>query len=95
MSVFRTVWKNAFFDGLYVNEPVEYDGNTAIWTGRRCHVYDALKKANMLEGYECGCQALRNGVMETLRLKPIHEIKKSLVKGDGRCIIRITFSPDS
>jgi hypothetical protein len=48
----------------------------------------------MLEGYECGCQSLRNGVMKALRLKPLHDIKESLVRGDGRCVIEITFSPD-
>ena len=93
MSVFKTVWKNAFFDDLYVNEPITYEGDTAVWTGSRCHAYDSLGKANMLAGYECGCQALRNGVMKALRLKPVHEIKESLVKGDGRCVIKVTFSP--
>jgi hypothetical protein len=94
MFVFKTVWKNAFFDELYVNEPIAYDGDTAIWTGRKCHAYGSLNKANLLEGYECGCQALRNGVMKALHLKPIHEIKESLVKGDGRCVITIAFSPN-
>jgi hypothetical protein len=93
MFVFKTVWKNAFFDELYINEPITYDGDTAIWTGTHCHAYDSLNKAMLLEGYECGCQALRSGVMKALRLKPIHEIKESLVKGDGRCVIAITFSP--
>ena len=94
MFVFKTVWKNAFFDELYINEPIAYDRDTAIWTGGECHACDSLSKANLLEGYECGCQALRNGVMKALRLKPIHEIKESLVKGDGRCVITITFSPN-
>jgi len=94
MFVFKTVWKNAFFDELYINEPIAYDRDTAIWTGSQCHAYDSLSKATLLEGYECGCQALRNGVMKALRLKPIHEIKESLVKGDGRCVIKITFSPN-
>jgi hypothetical protein len=93
MFVFKTVWKNAFFDELYVNEPITYEENSAIWTGTRCHVYDSLRKTKRLEGYECGCQALRNGVMKVLRLKPIHQIKESLIKGDGRCVIEITFSP--
>jgi hypothetical protein len=93
MFVFKTVWKNAFFDELYVNEPITYEGDTATWTGTRCHVYDSLSKANMLLGYKCGCQALRNGVMKALRLKPIHEIKESLIKRDGRCVITVTFSP--
>jgi len=94
MFVFKAVWKNAFFDELYVNEPIDYEEDTAIWTGTRCHAFDSLRKANLLEGYECGCQALRNGVMKALRLKPIHEIKKSLIKGDSRCVIKITFSPN-
>jgi len=93
MFIFKTVWENAFFDELYVNEPITYEGDTATWTGTRCHVYDSLSKANMLLGYKCGCQALRNGVMKALRLKPIHEIKESLIKGDGRCVITVTFSP--
>lgn len=93
MFIFKAVWKNAFFENLYVDDPIEYNGNTAIWTGTRCHAYDSLKKADMLEGYECGCQALRNGVMKALRLKPLHEIIESLVNGDERCVIRITFSP--
>jgi hypothetical protein len=37
---------------------------------------------------------VRNGVMRALRLKPLHEIKESLVKGDGRCVIEITFAHD-
>jgi hypothetical protein len=94
MSVFRVVWKNAFFDDLYINEPVSYEGNTAVWIGSRCHVYDAIKKARMLDGYECGCQAVRSGVMKALRLKPLHEIKESLVKGHGRCVVETTFVPN-
>ncbi len=94
MFVFQTVWKNAFFDDLYVNEPIEYEGNTAVWTGNQCHAYDSLRKANMLQDYACGCQALRDGVMKALRIKPIHEIEESLVRGDGRCVIRVTFAPE-
>lgn len=93
MFIFKSVWKNAFFDNLYVNDPIVYRGDTATWTGTRCHAYDSLKRAGLLEGYECGCQALRNGVMKALRLKPLHDIKESLVKGDKRCVIEITFSP--
>jgi hypothetical protein len=94
MFVFKSVWKSAFFDELYINEPIRYEGDTAIWTGTQCHAYNSLSKANMLDGYECGCQALRNGVMKSLRLKPIHEIRESLVKGNGRCVIKVTFSPN-
>lgn len=94
MLVLKTVWKNAFFDDLYINEPIEYEGNTATWIGTRCHAYDSLSKANMLDGYQCGCQALRDGVMKTLGLKPIHKIEESLVRGHGRCVIRVTFSPE-
>jgi hypothetical protein len=94
MSIFKAFWKNAFFDDLYINDPITYDGDTATWFGSRCYVYEAVKKADMLEGYRCGCQALRDGAMRALRLKPLHEIKESLVKGDGRCVIEITFAPD-
>jgi len=95
MHIFKVVWKNAFFDDLYINEPIEYDGNTAVWVGERCHAFDSLKKAQLLSGYECGCQALRNGVMKTLRLKPLHQIKENLFRGDGRCVIELTFAKES
>jgi len=91
MQVFKVVWKNAFFDDLYIHELIEYKGNTAVWIGTRCHAYDSLKRAGLLSGYECGCQALRNGVMKALRLKPLHRIKENLIKGDGRCVIELTF----
>ncbi len=93
MQVFKTVWKNAFFDDLYIDEPIEYQGNMAIWTGTRCHAYESLKRARLLEHYECGCKALRDGVMKALRLSPLHEIVESLVGGDGQCVITLTFSP--
>ena len=93
MFVFKVVWKNAFFDDLYINEPITYEGNTALWTGTACHAYDSLKRAGMLEGYACGCQAVRNGVTKSLHIKPLHKIRESLVKGDGRCVIQITFCP--
>lgn len=93
MSIFKVIWKNAFFDGLYINDPITYDGDTAVWSGSKCYVYEAVKKADMLAGYECGCQAVRDGVMKALRLKPLHRIKESLVAGDGRCVIEITFAP--
>jgi len=60
LPIFRVVWKNAFFDGLYIDEPITYKGNTAVWIGSRCHVYESIKKARMLAGYECGCQAVRS-----------------------------------
>jgi len=93
MEIFKTVWKNAFFDDLYIDEPIEYRGNTAIWIGTQCHAFDSLKKADLLSGYECGCQALRNGVMKALRLEPSHEIKESLVRGDSRCVIELSLDP--
>jgi hypothetical protein len=91
MSIFQTVWWNAFFDELYVNDPIEYNGNTAIWTGTRCHAHDSLRRAKLTVGYDCGCQALRNGVMKALKLKPLHRIKESLIGGDSRCVIEVTF----
>ena len=92
MRIFQVVWKNAFFDELYIHEPIEYIGNTARWVGTRCHAFDSLKRAGLLSGYVCGCQALRNGVMKALRLKRLHHIKESLVHGDGRCVIELTFA---
>jgi hypothetical protein len=95
LGIFRVVWKNAFFGGLYINDPVHFNGNTAVWIGSRCHAYESVKKGRMLDSYVCGCQSVRNGVMKALHLKPLHEIKESLVNGDGRCVIEITFAPDT
>ena len=94
MAIFKVVWKNAFFDDLYIKDPISYNGNTAVWIGSQCHAYESIKKANMLDSYACGCPSVRNGVMKALRLKPLHQIKESLVAGDGRCVIEITFAPD-
>ncbi len=94
MHIFKVVWKNAFFEELYINEPIEYDGNTATWVGFQCHAFDSLSKASMFKGYECGCQALRNGVMKALKLKPSHMIRESLIKGEGRCVIEVRFEKE-
>jgi hypothetical protein len=91
MQIFKVVWKNAFFDDLYIHEPIEYKGNTAVWIGTRCHAFDSLNRAGLLSGYECGCQALRNGVMKALRLKPLHQIRENLIRGDDRCVIELSF----
>ena len=91
MQIFKVVWENAFFDELYIHEPIEFKGNTAVWIGTRCHAFESLNRAGLLSGYKCGCQALRNGVMKALRLKPLHQIKESLFKGDSRCVIELTF----
>ena len=52
MFVFKTVWKNAFFDELYINEPITYEEDTAIWTGSQCHAYGSLSEAPRLVGGE-------------------------------------------
>lgn len=91
MGIFRAIWEECFFDEMYINEPVSFQGNEAIWVGRQCNAYDSLNRANMTKGYACGCQAIRNGVMKALRLKPLHSIEESLVNGDGRCVIKFSF----
>ncbi len=91
--IFKKLWATCFFDDMYLHEPMEIEGNTATWTGSHCSAYDSLVQGQMTEGYRCGCQALRNGVMKALRLKPLHSIEKSLVKGDGKCVIRFSFQP--
>jgi hypothetical protein len=91
MAIFKIVWADAFFDELYVNEPITYKGNVAYWHGTTCHAYNSLSQARMTKNYACGCQAIRNGVMKALRLKLSHSIEKSLVRGDDECIIKITF----
>lgn len=91
MGIFKTIWRTCFFDNLYINDPITYDGNSATWVGSRCQAYDSLSKAGMVDGYSCGCQAVRNGAMKALRLKPLHSIEESLVEGHGRCVVKITF----
>ena len=91
MGIFKDIWEDCFFDGMYINEPVSFQGNDATWIGHQCNAYDSLNKAHMTKGYACGCQAIRNGVMKALRLKPTHSIEESLVNGDGRCVIKFCF----
>jgi len=93
MEIFKVIWATCFFDDMYVNEPVTFKGNEAIWVGCQCNAFDSLKAAKMTKGYSCGCQAIRNGVMKALRLKPIHSIEESLVSGNGRCVIKFSFVP--
>ena len=93
VEIFRVVWATCFPDSMYLDEPISIEGNTAVWTGTKCHAYDSLSAAKMDKGYACGCQAIRNGVMKALRLKANHSIEESLIAGDGRCVIRFVFEP--
>ena len=93
VEIFRIVWATCFPDGMYLDAPISCDGNTATWIGTKCHAYDSLSAAKMNQGYACGCQAIRNGVMKALRLKANHSIEESLIGGDGRCVIRFIFEP--
>ncbi|MGB5292229.1 MAG: hypothetical protein WBN41_12340 [Lysobacterales bacterium] len=93
MVIFRKIWETCFFDDMYIHEPMVIEGNTATWTGSQCNAYESLAQAKLTKGYACGCQAIRNGVMKALRLKPAHCIDKSLIKGDGECVIRFSFEP--
>ena len=78
---------------MYINEPISYDGNRATWIGSECNAFESITKDGMVSEYECGCQAIRNGVMKVVRLKPIHSIEESLVRGNGRCVISLAFEP--
>ena len=93
VAIFKTIWATRFFVEMYFHEPMEIESNTATWTGHHCNAYDSHVRGQMLEGYRCGCQAIRNGMMKALRLKPLHWIDESLVKGDGKCVIRFSFEP--
>lgn len=93
VEIFKLVWKNCFFDDMYINEPVTIEGNEATWKGCSCHAHNSLQAAKMTNGYACGCQSIRNGVMKALKLKPIHSIEKSLVAGDEQCVIKFSFEP--
>ncbi len=91
VGIFKKIWETCFFDEMYIHEPITVEGNTATWKGSRCSAYESLDRAGMTHGYQCGCQAIRNGVMKALRLKPLHRIEKSLVNGDDECVISFTF----
>lgn len=91
MDIFRKIWGDCFFDDMYVHDPITFEGDVATWVGTSCHAYTSLDKGRMTEGYACGCQAIRNGVMKALKLEPLHTIEKSLVNGDGQCVIRLKF----
>ena len=93
MDIFKTIWSTCFFDEMYIHDPISYEGNTATWIGKDCHAYNSLTQGKMTDGYSCGCQAIRNGVMKALRLKNAHSIEKSLIRGDGQCVIKIHFEP--
>ena len=93
MEIFKVVWATCFWDDMYIHEPITIEGNEATWVGRHCNANESLRAAKMTDGYACGCQAIRNGVMKALRLKPIHSIEESLLAGDDRCVIKFTFEP--
>jgi len=93
VEIFRIVWGTCFPDGMYLDEPITFAGNSATWVGTKCHAYDSLRAAKMAKGYACGCQSIRNGVMKALRLKPAHSIEESLIGGDERCVIKFAFEP--
>lgn len=93
VQIFKKLWETCFFDEMYIHEPMTIEGNTATWRGSRCSAHESLSRANMTQGYSCGCQAIRNGVMKALRLKPLHSIDKSLMRGDNECVISFAFEP--
>lgn len=93
VDIFRYVWKTCFFDDLYIHNPISIKGNEATWIGKKCNAFDSLSAAKMKDGYACGCQSIRNGVMKALKLKPVHSIDKSLIYGDDCCVIRFSFEP--
>lgn len=91
--IFKKIWANCFFEEMYIHEPITVQGNEATWIGQKCNAFASLQAGNMTDGYACGCQALRNGVMKALRLEPVHSIVESLVNGDERCVIKFSFLP--
>ena len=93
VDIFKLLWKRCFFDDMYINEPITIEGNEATWTGRQCHAFTSLSSAKMTNGYACGCQSIRNGVMKALKLKTVHSIEKSLVAGDDECVIKFSYIP--
>jgi hypothetical protein len=93
MDIFKTYWKICFFDNMYIHEPVTFQDNTATWVGTECHAYESLHQGDMITDYACGCAAIREGIMKALRLEPVHSIDESLVRGNGRCVVKIQFKP--
>ncbi|BCS88043.1 hypothetical protein [Pseudodesulfovibrio sediminis] len=93
MAIFKHVWKTCFFDDMYINQPITYEGNKATWIATNSHVFDSLSSANMTKDYSCG-QAIRNGVMKAPKLHNTHSIEESLVNDDNRCVIKVLFDPE-
>ncbi|MBD3327817.1 hypothetical protein GF340_00775 [Candidatus Peregrinibacteria bacterium] len=93
MEIFKLIWKECFFDELYLHDPITFKNDTAVWIGSKCQAYESLIKAGMVSNYQCGCEALRNGVMKALKLEPLHIIRESFVKGDKRCVVEVKFNP--
>ncbi len=65
--IFRKIWETCFIDDMYIHEPMVIEGSTATWTGSKCNAYESLTQAKLTKGYECGCQAIRNGIKNELR----------------------------
>ena len=34
MVIFKKIWEVCFYDDMYINEPVSFQGNEATWVGR-------------------------------------------------------------
>ena len=56
---------------------------------KSCGSYENVKKAGVLDNYECGCFAMRSGWYESLGLEAQEKLGKCLKKGDDVCEISL------
>lgn len=57
-----------------------------------CDTYENVKKAGVINYYECGCFAMRSGWYDALGLEAKEELGKCLKNGDNICEIFVTVN---
>lgn len=85
---FRLMWALFFPDGGYQSGTFHFEGDVGEWVATECHAYRQVKRAGLQNEYRCGCAAFRDGVRRGLGAAYEHEIVESLMRGDGRCVVR-------
>lgn len=59
---------------------------------KHCGIYENVKKAGVLDHYECGCFAMRSGWYEALEIKAEEKLEKCFKHGDTTCEIFLKIS---
>jgi hypothetical protein len=91
-DTFFLMWRLLFPGGAYLDTGFTVTGDEAVWIGTECHAFDQVRRAGMVQGYQCGCRAIRDGFARGLGISLEHSIEESLVRGDPRCVIRLRLT---